>query len=215
MNTRGDHERRSYKRSRSPEGRERPPRDEKRQRAHVDERERRRSSRYPSRSSTAENGRDERHQRRDERRERDSRIDGSSCLCPCANVLGESRRYDRDRHERGRDRRDRKPTPEQDTSKSSANRKRVSLAKPTTPPASSSPPPSPHSNIPPSSDTKVITTAELLEEPDPPLSDLMGFTKFSSTKGKKHQDYGTVEIKKKRSYRQYMNRPGGFNRPLD
>jgi U4/U6.U5 tri-snRNP-associated protein 3 len=44
---------------------------------------------------------------------------------------------------------------------------------------------------------------------------LMGFSRFSSTKGKKHVDYGGVETHKTRKYRQYMNRPGGFNRPLD
>ena len=50
---------------------------------------------------------------------------------------------------------------------------------------------------------------------------VMGFAKFHSTKGeKKPTDYlgkieSEVRIVKKRRYRQYMNRRGGFNRPLD
>ncbi|VDO22046.1 unnamed protein product [Heligmosomoides polygyrus] len=46
---------------------------------------------------------------------------------------------------------------------------------------------------------------------------LMGFTGFSTTKNKKvHVNYdGAVKINKPRRYRQYMNRKGGFNRPLD
>jgi U4/U6.U5 tri-snRNP-associated protein 3 len=65
------------------------------------------------------------------------------------------------------------------------------------------------------SKSKPITATELLEEEDPQLAKLMGFSRFSTTKGKKHEDYGAVDVVKKRSYRQYMNRPGGFNRPLD
>ncbi|KAI9228542.1 MAG: hypothetical protein DHS80DRAFT_15296 [Piptocephalis tieghemiana] len=46
---------------------------------------------------------------------------------------------------------------------------------------------------------------------------LMGFSGFDSTKDKKvlGEDIGMADIKKKRVYRQYMNRKGGFNRPLD
>uniref|UniRef100_A0A336KUR6 U4/U6.U5 small nuclear ribonucleoprotein 27 kDa protein n=1 Tax=Culicoides sonorensis TaxID=179676 RepID=A0A336KUR6_CULSO len=45
----------------------------------------------------------------------------------------------------------------------------------------------------------------------------MGFTGFSTTKGKKVEgnDVGEVHVILKRKYRQYMNRKGGFNRPLD
>ena len=48
---------------------------------------------------------------------------------------------------------------------------------------------------------------------------LMGFSGFDSSKGKTHSD-GAVKahgasIQVKRKYRQYMNRRGGFNRPLD
>lgn len=46
---------------------------------------------------------------------------------------------------------------------------------------------------------------------------IMGFGGFDSTKGKKvdNNDVGEVQVVLKRKYRQYMNRKGGFNRPLD
>ncbi|XP_026473872.1 U4/U6.U5 small nuclear ribonucleoprotein 27 kDa protein-like [Ctenocephalides felis] len=45
----------------------------------------------------------------------------------------------------------------------------------------------------------------------------MGFCGFDTTKGKKVQgnNVGDVHVILKRKYRQYMNRKGGFNRPLD
>jgi len=53
---------------------------------------------------------------------------------------------------------------------------------------------------------------------DEQMAKLMGFSSFDSTKGK-HTDgscnaSGTHKVPK-RKYRQYMNRRGGFNRPLD
>ncbi|KAE9000401.1 hypothetical protein PR002_g18203 [Phytophthora rubi] len=50
---------------------------------------------------------------------------------------------------------------------------------------------------------------------------LLGFGDFDSTKGKavdenlKSAAVGTARRENKREYRQYMNRRGGFNRPLD
>lgn len=50
---------------------------------------------------------------------------------------------------------------------------------------------------------------------------LMGFGGFDSTKGKPVVDNvqgvatGGIRKENKREYRQYMNRRGGFNRPLD
>lgn len=46
---------------------------------------------------------------------------------------------------------------------------------------------------------------------------IMGFGNFDSSKGKKVKgnDIYVANIPKKRRYRQYMNRRGGFNRPLD
>jgi U4/U6.U5 tri-snRNP-associated protein 3 len=46
---------------------------------------------------------------------------------------------------------------------------------------------------------------------------LMGFSDFNTTKGKHvpGNDTYAANIVQKRKYRQYMNRRGGFNRPLD
>ncbi|XP_020491989.1 U4/U6.U5 small nuclear ribonucleoprotein 27 kDa protein isoform X1 [Labrus bergylta] len=47
---------------------------------------------------------------------------------------------------------------------------------------------------------------------------LMGFSTFDSTKGKKSAaaaNAHAINVSMKRKYRQYMNRKGGFNRPLD
>ncbi|KAF3696144.1 U4/U6.U5 small nuclear ribonucleoprotein 27 kDa protein [Channa argus] len=47
---------------------------------------------------------------------------------------------------------------------------------------------------------------------------LMGFASFNSSKGKKTDgsvNAYAVNVTLKRKYRQYMNRKGGFNRPLD
>ena len=58
-------------------------------------------------------------------------------------------------------------------------------------------------------------------EPDEAIAALMGIQQFGSTKGKKVLDNhvgpakGATSSKKERKYRQYMNRKGGFNRPLD
>ncbi|KAM8974708.1 U4/U6.U5 small nuclear ribonucleoprotein 27 kDa protein [Pelodytes ibericus] len=47
---------------------------------------------------------------------------------------------------------------------------------------------------------------------------LMGFGSFDTTKGKKVDgsvNAYAINVSQKRKYRQYMNRKGGFNRPLD
>lgn len=65
----------------------------------------------------------------------------------------------------------------------------------------------------------VITEADLQgktpEEQE--MMRMMGFCGFDTTKGKKVEgnDVGAVHVILKRKYRQYMNRKGGFNRPLD
>lgn len=48
------------------------------------------------------------------------------------------------------------------------------------------------------------------------MAAMMGFGGFGSTKGKKvvGNNVGAVSKEKKTEYRQYMNRQGGFNRPL-
>lgn len=54
------------------------------------------------------------------------------------------------------------------------------------------------------------------DEEDARLRQMMGFVAFNTTHNKKvpgNQIYG-VRKEKKTEYRQYMNRVGGFNRPL-
>jgi len=56
-----------------------------------------------------------------------------------------------------------------------------------------------------------------VEDENAAMMEMMGMGGFGSTKGKPvegNQD-GAVDIKKPRTWRQYMNRRGGFNRPLD
>ena len=51
------------------------------------------------------------------------------------------------------------------------------------------------------------------------MAQMMGFSAFDSTAGKDVGDprckMEAVKKKEQRKYRQYMNRRGGFNRPLD
>lgn len=48
------------------------------------------------------------------------------------------------------------------------------------------------------------------------MAAMMGFGGFGTTKGKKvvGNNVGAISKEKKTEYRQYMNRVGGFNRPL-
>lgn len=52
---------------------------------------------------------------------------------------------------------------------------------------------------------------------DEAMMAMMGLTGFGTTKGKhvEGNQEGAVDVKKMRTWRQYMNRRGGFNRPLD
>jgi len=51
------------------------------------------------------------------------------------------------------------------------------------------------------------------------MKNIMGFSKFGSSKNKNHTDSSVEGVLKnsstQRTYRQYMNRRGGFNRNLD
>lgn len=65
-----------------------------------------------------------------------------------------------------------------------------------------------------------VVTAADLEGKSPEeqeMMKMMGFCNFDTTKGKKvdGNEVGDVHVILKRKYRQYMNRKGGFNRPLD
>jgi U4/U6.U5 tri-snRNP-associated protein 3 len=56
-----------------------------------------------------------------------------------------------------------------------------------------------------------------MNEDDADMMAAMGLSGFGSTKGKhvEGNQEGKVNVKKVRTWRQYMNRRGGFNRPLD
>lgn len=58
---------------------------------------------------------------------------------------------------------------------------------------------------------------DAVDEDEEAMLAMMGMGSFGTTKGKKVEgnQEGTVSIKKVRTWRQYMNRRGGFNRPLD
>ncbi|CAC5389289.1 SNRNP27 [Mytilus coruscus] len=64
-----------------------------------------------------------------------------------------------------------------------------------------------------------ISAQELqgMSEEEQQMAKLMGFASFNTTKNKKvdGNDSYAAYLPKKRRYRQYMNRRGGFNRPLD
>jgi U4/U6.U5 tri-snRNP-associated protein 3 len=52
---------------------------------------------------------------------------------------------------------------------------------------------------------------------DAAMQQMLGFSNFDTSKGKDHatSDEWMIKRRSKRKYRQYMNRRGGFNRPLD
>ncbi|KAF6764834.1 U4/U6.U5 small nuclear ribonucleoprotein 27 kDa protein, partial [Ephemerocybe angulata] len=58
---------------------------------------------------------------------------------------------------------------------------------------------------------------EAENEDDTAMMAMMGLSGFGTTKGKHviGNQEGAANIKKVRTWRQYMNRRGGFNRPLD
>ena len=58
---------------------------------------------------------------------------------------------------------------------------------------------------------------DAINDDDAAMMAMMGLSGFGSTKGKpvEGNQEGAVNIKKMRTWRQYMNRRGGFNRPLD
>ncbi|ESO98419.1 hypothetical protein LOTGIDRAFT_114487, partial [Lottia gigantea] len=68
-------------------------------------------------------------------------------------------------------------------------------------------------------DRPKIDEAQLegMTEEDADMMRTMGFAGFDSTKGKQvdNNNIYVAKLQQKRRYRQYMNRRGGFNRPLD
>jgi len=69
----------------------------------------------------------------------------------------------------------------------------------------------------PSQPTIMPTNPEDMTDEDKLMQQVMGFSQFDSTNGKEVKGNDTYAINRKvqRKYRQYMNRKGGFNRPLD
>ncbi|KAI9149689.1 hypothetical protein H9P43_009866 [Blastocladiella emersonii ATCC 22665] len=51
-------------------------------------------------------------------------------------------------------------------------------------------------------------------DPEEQMRRMMGFGGFDTTKEKKHANVSAANVHKPPVYRQYMNRRGGFNRPL-
>ncbi|XP_022656643.1 U4/U6.U5 small nuclear ribonucleoprotein 27 kDa protein-like [Varroa jacobsoni] len=82
-------------------------------------------------------------------------------------------------------------------------------------------PPGPKRNAVPDylMEKKPLTEADFAGKDDEEIEmmKMMGFGGFESTKGRKvpGNDVSGVHVIQKRKYRQYMNRKGGFNRPLD
>lgn len=65
---------------------------------------------------------------------------------------------------------------------------------------------------------EAIDGEQILNEDEEAMMKMMGFANFDSTKGKHVAgscNMGLSSVKKAIKYRQYMNRRGGFNRPLD
>ncbi|CAG9765001.1 unnamed protein product [Ceutorhynchus assimilis] len=124
---------------------------------------------------------------------------------------------DKERHSRRKRSRDRSRERDRDWGESRRNRsqerRRLSLSRS----RSRSPRHSRGSQLIP--ERPVVTAADLegKTEDEQEMMRMMGFCSFDTTKGKKVEgnDAGTVHVILKRKYRQYMNRKGGFNRPLD
>jgi len=67
--------------------------------------------------------------------------------------------------------------------------------------------------------TEIVPLDTEEEYDEEKISKIMGFSSFSTTKNQSHVESTEEAVMKsssqKRKYRQYMNRKGGFNRPLD
>ncbi|XP_049883542.1 U4/U6.U5 small nuclear ribonucleoprotein 27 kDa protein [Pectinophora gossypiella] len=139
----------------------------------------------------------------------------------------DDRERHRDRRDRDRDRERRRPrtrsrsrsldrrrrSPDRRRSPSPSRRRR---SRSSSPGPSTSFAPKPKKTF---GERPIITPADL-EGKSPEEQEMlkvMGFCGFDTTKGKKVDDNveGEVHVVLKRKYRQYMNRKGGFNRPLD
>uniref|UniRef100_A0A0A9XFC2 U4/U6.U5 small nuclear ribonucleoprotein 27 kDa protein n=1 Tax=Lygus hesperus TaxID=30085 RepID=A0A0A9XFC2_LYGHE len=128
-------------------------------------------------------------------------------------VRSRSKERDRDRRRRrSRDRGDRRDDRRHSPRRHSRDRHRRSWSRS-------------RSRSPDDRKNKLVDTRKPISEADlegktpdeQEMMKLMGFCGFDTTKGKRvdNNDNGAVHVILKRKYRQYMNRKGGFNRPLD
>jgi len=69
----------------------------------------------------------------------------------------------------------------------------------------------------PNEDPEDGEAMDAVNDEDEAMAAMMGLSNFGTTKGKQvlGNQEGSANIKKMRTWRQYMNRRGGFNRPLD
>ncbi|KAJ3796699.1 hypothetical protein GGU11DRAFT_118219 [Lentinula aff. detonsa] len=163
---------------------------------------RRRSSRSRSPRRGDRERRDHRDYRRDDRRERDSRRHDDSRAKDRSRERERDRETDRDRElDRKGDGRDssRREVP---TPRDPAHSDSLSTSKQV---------PEYFGN------NDNAEAGETVEDENDAMMAMMGVAGFGSTKGKhvEGNQEGSVNVKKSRTWRQYMNRRGGFNRPLD
>ncbi|PCH38029.1 DUF1777-domain-containing protein [Wolfiporia cocos MD-104 SS10] len=202
-----DAPRRSRSRSPPRRGVERDRRPDRRDYARDRERDRRDDRRRDDRD------------RRDHDRERER--DGKKDPPPRDKDRDRGRERERDSERpRERDARPGEHPPERDARpESSRAAAEPDRSRPAPAPASEEPPPAR-----PRQDSEMLVDGpeegeemDAANEDDADMMAMMGLSGFGSTKGKhvEGNQEGSVQIKKMRTWRQYMNRRGGFNRPLD
>ncbi|KAJ8597996.1 hypothetical protein M405DRAFT_6535 [Rhizopogon salebrosus TDB-379] len=127
---------------------------------------------------------------------------------------------------RGKDQRDKDPGYQRDhrqqIGRHGAERVPEKPSKTRTPPPGSSADVGPSSshgrpNLDPDAASEEGETMDATNADEDAMMAAMGLAGFGSTKGKhvEGNQEGSVSVKKMRTWRQYMNRRGGFNRPLD
>ncbi|KAF9651507.1 DUF1777-domain-containing protein [Thelephora ganbajun] len=206
MSSRNDHRRQDRSWERSDRDRDR---DRHRDRDRGGDRDRGRGDRYRDsrRRSRSRSPRRGDHDRRSDRDRRDYRHDD---------------RRDSDR----RDRDDRR----KDDKRDDRDRRRDDLRDRDVPknPGAKLSPGSKEESVPPVPEPRVPSeglengqeegeSMDAVNQDDEAMMGMMGMASFGSTKGKhvEGNQEGSAKIKKVRTWRQYMNRRGGFNRPLD
>ncbi|KAF9009397.1 hypothetical protein BDQ17DRAFT_1348020 [Cyathus striatus] len=227
MSSRDDHRRRDRSWERDNRGdrdrRDRYPRGGEHGRHREEGRRRTSRSRSPARGERDRRGAGRRDYRRDDdrreyRRDEDGRRDKDGFKG------GDNRDRDRGAAERERDKKDGKRRDDkgretlhgEDERSSNHDAQGISTSgQDVSTPASLSRP-----NLDPDAEEPGTEEGEAMDEIDDDsaaMMAMMGVGGFGSTKGKHvtGNQEGAVNVKKMRTWRQYMNRRGGFNRPLD